>query len=354
VEQWSAAVAQALREFGARALTYGCAPGPGPLIEWLAEHLRRTDRGEYRTPEFFVTAGASHALELVSAVLTRPGDVVVVDSPTYHLALRVLADRGAEIVGAPADAEGLDPVATGELIGRVRRDGRRVAMLYLVPTFGNPISRNLPVQRRLALVELAGRSGVTLVEDDTYRELVYDGAAPASLWALAGGAPVVRIGSFSKTVAPGLRLGWLNARPELVRTIAGLGYVDSGGGVNHTNALAMATFGASGGYDRHVEQLRAGYARQRDALVAGLHAAVPGPVPAPRGGWFIWLPLPDGLSGPALRPFAERLGVSYLDGSRFFVGPGGESHIRLSFSMLEPPDLTEAASRLATAIQAAR
>jgi 2-aminoadipate transaminase len=352
-EQWLAAGGATLRAYGAQALTYGRPAGPGPLIEWLAGHLSGTDRGGCRTSEIFVTAGASHALDLICTILTRPGDVVVVDSPTYHLALRVIADKAVSIVGAPADADGLDPAATGELIDALRRDGRRVAMLYLVPTFGNPISRNLPDDRRRALVEMAIRTGVTLVEDDTYRELVYEGTAPASLWSLAGGESVVRIGSFAKTVAPGLRLGWLNARRDLVQRLVGLGYVHSGGGVNHTNALTMADFGTSGAYGRHVGEIRARYALQRDALVAALRSALPGPVPSPSGGWFIWLALPAGLRGGALLPIAERLGVSYLDGPRFFAGTGGDGHIRLSFSMLAPPDLAEAARRLAATIRAA-
>ena len=353
-EQWLAAAGATLRTFGSQALTYGRPAGPGPLIDWLAEHLGRTDHGGCRASEIFVTAGASHALDLTCTILTMPGDVVVVDSPTYHLALRTIADKGVEIVGAPADANGIDPAATGDLIDAMRRDGRRVAMLYIVPTFGNPISRNLPDDRRRALVEMAIRTGVTLVEDDTYREMVYEGDVPASLWSIAGGASVVRIGSFSKTVAPGLRLGWLNAGRDLVQALVGLGYVDSGGGVNHTNALTMATFGVSGAYGDHVRAIRARYAVQRDALVAALRGAVPGPVISPSGGWFLWLALPAGLTGSTLLPVAERLGVSYLDGPRFFAGPGGDGHIRLSFSMLAPPELTEAARRLAAAISAAR
>lgn len=373
VQPWSAAVEVALRTSGWQALTYGAPAGPGPLLEWLAEHLSRTDRVGVDAKLTFVTAGASHALDLVSTILTRPGDLVLVDTPTYHLALRVLADRGVEIARVPVDRDGIDPAATAGLIATARRAGRRVPLLYLVPTFGNPTGDSLPDRRREELVEMARGTGVTIVEDDTYRELVYHGTAPASLWSLSGSAePVIRIGSFAKTVAPGLRLGWINASRELIGALSRRGYVDSGGGVNHTNALAMATFGATGEYQRHVSEVRARYAAQRDSLVGALRTALPDlAVPSPDGGWFVWLRLPTGVSASALRPVAERLGMSFMEGSRFYAGgdsraggdgrAGGDSgaggndapgddHIRLSFSLLDPLDLAEAARRLATAI----
>jgi len=352
VAEWSAATEAALRDFGWQMLTYGHASGPGPLLDWLTEHLLQTDAGRTRVAETFVTGGASHALDLVAALLVHPGDVVVVDSPTYHLALPILSGHGAEIVGAPADHCGIDPAATADLIATLQARGRRVPLLYIVPTFANPTGRNLPDDRREALVEMAGRSGVTIVEDDTYRELVYAETAPASLWSIAGGRPVVRIGSFAKTVAPGLRLGWLNAAPDVIDAIAQIGYVDSGGGVNHSVALTMATLGASGAYDVHLDRVRQLYAGHRDALVAALQVALPEiEIESPSGGWFLWLPLPADLDAGRLLPIAERSGVSFMEGTAFYKSAGGEDHIRLAFSHLGPSDLVEAAHRLAAAIQ---
>jgi DNA-binding transcriptional MocR family regulator len=300
------------------ALTYGYAAGPGPLVEWLAARNGTDPAG------IFVTAGASQALTLLCQLLTEPGDTVLVDTPTYHLALRIFRDHGLRLA------------ATGDLAG--------ARFLYTVPTFGNPTGRSLSGDARLSLVRAAQRSGVPVIEDDTYRELGYDGPAPPSLWDLAGGHGVIRVGSFAKTVAPGLRLGWLDADPSLVRRLVGLGYVDSGGGVNHATASTMATFGASGAYDRHLARLRAAYREQRDALAGELGVA------GPAGGWFLWLRLPAGLRGAALLPVAERHGVSFVEGSRFTVDGGADDHIRLSFSMLAPPDLVEAAHRLQAAL----
>ncbi len=195
-------------------------------------------------------------------MLTRPGDAVVVDSPTYHLALRILADRDVDLIGAPADDAGINPYATGGLLRRLHRAGRRVPLLYLVPTFANPTGGSLPDARRRELVEVVRDTGTVIVEDDTYRELVYDGPAPASLWSIDPAGGVIRIGSFSKTVGPGLRLGFLTAPAALVRTLVNRGFLDSGGGLNHTTALTMAVMGTSGRYAAHVAAIRELYKAQ--------------------------------------------------------------------------------------------
>jgi 2-aminoadipate transaminase len=355
VEQWLRAGEASAAAFGWRALAYGYATGPGPLLDWLTGHLSRIEGGRTTPEQTFVTAGASHALSLVATVLAEPGDVVLVDSPTYHLAFRILADRGVRLVRAPADQDGIEPAALADLVGTLRAAGDRAPLLYLVPTFANPTGRSLPGDRRRALVELAHRAGLTIVEDDTYRELAYDGPAPDSLWRLAAGTGVVRLGSFAKTVAPGLRLGWINAEPPVVRRLARLGYVDSGGGVNHTTALTMAAFGAGGGYDRHVAAVRRRYRMQRDALVTALRERAPAlRTPSPAGGWFLWVPLPAGLPADRLLAAAERHGTSFVPGHRFFAdGRGGADRIRLSFSLLPPADLARAAQRLAAALDSA-
>ncbi|MDG4830947.1 PLP-dependent aminotransferase family protein [Solwaraspora sp. WMMD1047] len=350
VRQWAEAGRAAMDRYGPAALTYGHSAGPGPLIEWLRHRLGQCDALIPRPDQVFVTAGASHGLDLVSALLCRPGDTVLVDSPTYHLALRVLADREVGLRAAPVDGEGIDPDATGDLIGRVHREGGRVPMVYLVPTFNNPSGRSLSAARRAALVAVARRAGTVLVEDDTYRELAYDGPAPPSLFSLDDSGPVARIGSFAKTVAPGLRLGWVTGSAELVRALRLRGSVDSGGGVNHTTALAMAEFARAGGYERHLSGIRDRYRAQRDALIGAVRRELPdvGYDP-PAGGWFLWLCLPQPRGGTALLPHAEAHGMSYLPGTPFFVTGAGHRFLRLSFSLFGPELLAEAVRRLAAA-----
>lgn len=350
VDAWTRASGRAMRRYGPAALTYGHAAGPGPLVEWLCDRLGRHDRLAPDPEQVFVTAGASHALDLVATLLCRPGDTVLVDAPTYHLALRILADQEVDLRPAPGDADGIDPVATGDLIRELGRRGVRVPMLYLVPTFNNPSGRSLPLERRAELVTVARRAGLVLVEDDTYREIAYDGPAPPSLYSLAGDRSVVRIGSFAKSVAPGLRLGWVTGTAELVRALVLRGSVDSGGGVNHTTALTMAEFASDGGYDRHLDGIRARYREQRDVLVDAVRRQLPdADHTCPAGGWFLWLRLPQPNAGTGLLPHAEATGVSYLPGTPFFVAGGGDRHLRLSFSLHDPDVLAEGVRRLAEA-----
>ncbi|MEH1126148.1 aminotransferase-like domain-containing protein [Micromonospora sp. CPCC 206061] len=345
VEAWAASTSEAVPAAGWTALTYGYAAGPGQLLEWLTVHIGAIDGRAPEPAELFVTAGASQGLELVSSVLTRPGDVVLVDSPTYHLALRILADRGVELRAAPTDEQGIDPAATARLVGDLRAEGRRVPMLYAVATFNNPSGASMPMPRRRELIRAL--EGVTIVEDDTYRELAYEGPVPASLWSLAS-AGVVRLGSFSKTVAPGLRLGYLTADAAFVRRLASRGYVDSGGCVNHTSAMVLAHFATTGRYEAHVSVLRDAYRRRRDTLVTALRSAAPGvEFAVPGGGWFLWLRVPDAAS--LARRALER-GVGLSTGERFHVGGGGGHHLRASFSMYSPADLEEAAHRFAQAL----
>ncbi|ALG12500.1 PLP-dependent aminotransferase family protein [Kibdelosporangium phytohabitans] len=353
VRQWQDATRAALDAYDWQALTYGHSAGPQPLVDWLAEHLGTVDALTASPGEFFVTAGASHALTLCATVLAAPGDVALVDVPTYHFALRILRDRGLRLVPVPRDDAGIDVEALGALVDRLRGDGQRIGLLYLVATFGNPTGLSVGEPRRTELVRFARAAGVTIVEDDTYRELGYEGAPPASLWSVDPGGPVVRAGSFSKTVAPGLRLGFVQAGPDVLDRLAGIGYVDSGGGLNHSVALAMATFARSGAYAEHVARVRAAYRSQRDALVDGLRAGVPGlDVPRPAGGWFLWLRLPEGMTAESLMVVAERNGVSFAGGAQFHTDPArGHDHIRLSFSLLSPAGLTDAADRLAAAIR---
>lgn len=353
VEVWRECQDEALRAYSWRAMTYGYAAGPGPLVEWLCGRLGQVDARTPAPPEVFVTAGASQALDLVLTLLTQPGDAVVVDSPTYHLALRILADHDVELVAAPADDAGIDPMATGALLRRLRAGGRRVPLLYLVPTFGNPTGSSLDTARRVELVEVTRGAGVVIVEDDAYRELGYDGAAAPSLWSIAAGRGVIRVGTFSKTVGPGLRLGWINAEPAVVDRLVARGFVDSGGGLNHATALTMAVMGASGRYAEHVRAIRAVYRRQRDALVAALRTELPRvAVHPPPGGWFLWLRLPEPMTATVLLARAERHGVSLLPGRLCYAGPAADDHVRLSFSMYEPDVFAEAARRLGRAFAA--
>ena len=351
-----AAAADALDRYGADALSYGRDAGPPPLVEAIRDRLAATDGRVPAADEVVVTAGASHALDLAATLLVSPGDVVLVEEPTYHLAVRVLRDHPVDLVSLPFDGSGLRTDAAGETIARLRGAGRRVRMLYTIPTYHNPTGVTLGDGRRRELVDLSAETGVTIVEDDVYRELGYDGSTPPSLWSIGAPGTVVRLGSFSKTIGPGLRLGYLTADPELARRAASSGVIDSGGGIAHLAALTVAAYVATGVYPAHVEELRRLYGARRDALLAALAEQLPDASwTQPRGGFFTWLTLPGGLDAAALLPAAEARGVSYVPGRHFYAtGDGGRRALRLAFTRYAEGDLAEAARRIAAAVRDAR
>jgi len=184
----------ALDQFGSDAMQYGHPAGPGPLLEWLAERIGRM---EGRTPameEIMTTGGISLGLDQLLNRVAVPGDTVLVESPTYHLAVRILRDHQLNLVPVPTDADGLCVDELAQILARLKTAGVPPRALYLVATFNNPTGRSLAQDRRLALVKLAEAEGLLIIEDDVYRELAYDGPAPASLWSLAAPGVVARLG----------------------------------------------------------------------------------------------------------------------------------------------------------------
>jgi len=348
------ATASVLAHYGADALTYGAERGPGPLIEWICARLARTDARSPDPTAVVITAGASQALDLLCTLYTTPGDVVLVESPTYHLAVRILRDHPLELIAAPSDADGIDVDALEVRLEQMARRGKRARMLYFVPTHHNPTGVCMGLERRRALAAVAAEHGVLLVEDDVYRELSYDAPAPPSVWSVAPPGAVARIGSFSKSLAPGLRLGYLTADAPLIRRLIGSGLLDSGGGLNPFVALTVADVCASGDFDATVARLRATYRERRDALAGGLRDHLPPGCrfAVPGGGFFQWVELPEGIDTGELLPHAEEMGVSYLPGSRFYLDAPRRNTLRLAFSLYPPHQLIEAARRLGDAIAA--
>jgi DNA-binding transcriptional MocR family regulator len=344
------AAAEAFARDGSDLLGYGNERGPAALRGWLA---RRMDEREGRAPtpdEIMITGGNSLAIDQVCTLLARPGDIVFVENPTYHLAVRILRDHPLELRPVPVDADGMRVDLLAEELAGLRRAGRQARMIYTVPTFHNPTGASLRLDRRQELIAVAAQHGALIIEDDVYRELAYDGAAPPSLWSMAP-AGVLRLGSFAKSVAPGLRLGWMTGPAELIERIAGGGLLDSGGGINHFTAMIMAHFCTVGSFDAQLERLRAAYRERRDALTAALAEALPADVTVqfPGGGFFVWVELPEGGDAGELLARAEAQGVSYLPGGKFSIDGGGARALRLAYSLYEPDELRAGARSLGRA-----
>jgi 2-aminoadipate transaminase len=360
VEKIGAAAGAALRAAGAAALNYGANEGPSVLREALAERIVRMEGRALGLDEIVITAGISAALDQLLTLLVRPGDVVLVEDPSYSLALGMARDQSVDLVGVPFDGQGMQVEALPGVLAQIRSSGRTPRLLYTIPTFHNPTGVCLADDRRRRLVEIAAEEKLLVVEDDVYREMAYEGPSPASLWRLAHDVPgagdyVVRLGSFSKTLAPGLRCGFLTAGPAMAGRIAQSGLFDSGGCPSQFTACLVAQMILEGSYDENVAQVGSAYAERCRALLAALRGALPVgcSVRATAGGFFTWVTLPDGLTAPGVLPFAEANGVSFVGGSRFSVG-GSEQGIRLGFTMYQPEDLREGAVRLGRSIAEAQ
>jgi 2-aminoadipate transaminase len=345
------AAARALGGEGAAALAYGSNAGPEALRAAIAERAAAREGLALSAGDVLVSGGNSQALGQVMTMLAGPGDVVFVERPTYNLALGIIADHPVDVVGIPMDAEGLEVDTLAEAISEVRASGRRPRLLYTIPTYHNPACVSLSTERRARLLELARREDLVLVEDDVYRELVYEGEAPPALRALDPAAPVVRLGSFSKSLAPGLRLGWIDAPAALRRRLSADGVLESGGCVSQFSAHVAAALLAAGTYGAHVAMLRLAYASRRDALAAALREHLPHGCrfAVPSGGFFLWLTLPPGLTASHLLHVAERHAVGFAPGRRFCTD-GDDRSLRLAFSLYDEASLTEGARRLCGAI----
>ncbi len=354
VNAMARAAQAALERDGPLALSYGAEQGPISLIEQLCARLGSLERTTPPVDQMMITGSTSQALDMLCTLLTQPGDVVLVESPVYHLALRIFRDHGLELVPVPADDGGLRVDALEEALASLRRQGRQARWLYVVPTFNNPTGRTCDLKRRRALVSLAQREDLLVLEDDAYYDLWYDVPPPPPLYNLAPVGTVIRLGSFSKVLAPGLRLGWMLAAPEVVQRCTGCGMLDSGGGVNHFTAHVVAAFVRLGLLEEQLDRLRTSYRQRRDVLLDALARHLPEGCDwvRPGGGFFAWVRMPPGVDSGALLPAAESAGMAYLPGARFHTGEGGERYCRLAFTLLPLNDLDEGVRRLGVALRA--
>ncbi len=340
-----------LQEAAARAwseasgnLGYGELAGYAPLRELISERMRV--RGiEVGADAVMVTNGSQQGIDLIARLMLDAGDPILVEGPTYIGAMQTFDAYEVEYVVIPMDDEGIDVEA---LDARLETLERKPKLLYTIPAFQNPTGASISPGRREALLDLAVRRGLLILEDDPYGELWYDQPPAPAL--RADHPSVVYLGTFSKTLAPGLRVGWMVPPPELLDLLL----MAKEGTDIHSNRIATRTvFHAAEGYlDGHVAELREFYAMRRDALHGGLAASMPAEVEwtVPGGGFFIWLRLPEGVSANQMLVTAARHDVAYLPGSWFYpIGDVRHNELRLSFSSLSIDRLHLGAKRLGDA-----
>jgi 2-aminoadipate transaminase len=357
IERFEEACRKVLEGNAALALQYGETEGYKPLREMIARHISRYGI-KAQTENILITTGSQQALDLIGKLLINAGDQVLVEAPTYLGALQAFNLYGAEYVSVPCDENGL----RSDLLEASLRSGPK--FMYVLPNFQNPSGTTLPEERRRALVMLANKYGIPIVEDDPYGQLRYEGEHLPPLVVLdRENVPrdsgytlgnVIYLSTFSKTLAPGLRLGWVVAPPEVIGKLVQL----KQGSDLHTSTFAQIVayeVARDNFLDEHVKRLRAVYRERRDVMLEALEQHFPSEViwTRPKGGLFLWLTLPKGMDANKFFHEALKRKVAFVPGDSFFAPDGqqqeGSRHLRMNFSYAQPGEIREGIRRLGAA-----
>lgn len=354
VEEFRQACARVLEKQSAAALQYGTTEGYLPLREMIAQQTRRTGI-EVTAENILITSGSQQALDLLGKIFINPGDHIAVDNPTYLGALQAWNIYGAEYVPVRLDEKGL---VTDELEAAFRVGPK---FIYALPNFHNPTGVTLSLERRHHLVELADRYGVPIIEDDPYGQLRFEGDTLPSIVVLdeklhpKNGhytGNVIYLSTFSKILAPGLRLAWVIAPPEVIGKLV---QAKQGSDLNTSTFNQMVAYevGRDGFLDKHAEIIRKVYRERRDAMLDALEEHMPAGVKwtHPEGGLFLWMTLPEAMSSVDLLQASIAQKVAFVPGNSFYARGGGENTMRLNFSYATPERINEGISRLSKAIR---
>jgi 2-aminoadipate transaminase len=350
VEDFTHACQKVLRDDGAFALQYSTTEGYLPLREMIARHTARY--GISVTPEnILITSGSQQALDLIGRVFINPGDRILVEEPTYLGALQAWNAYGAEYVTVPMDENGM--------MTDVLEEGLRTGpkFIYVLPNFQNPTGVTLSIERRRQLIDLADRYGVPVIEDDPYGQLRYEGEHLPSVVLLdsqyrENGDPcyrgnVIYLSTFSKILAPGLRLAWVIAPPEVIRKL-----VQAKQGADlHTatfNQLVAHELSKGGFLDRHIWMIQRVYGERRNIMLQAMQEQFPSSVSwtHPDGGLFLWGTLPEGMRSDDVLKVAVQEKVAFVPGAPFYALGGGENTMRLNFSYPSPDETRLGVARL--------
>jgi 2-aminoadipate transaminase len=328
------AAAAVLKREGATLATYGLNSGPlgyRPLREFLAVKLKRTAGVSCTADEILVTSGSLQALDLVNGILLARGDTVIIEQDTYQGALTRLARRGVRAVGVPLDRGGMRMDALAAALGELKSRGVRPKYIYTVPTVQNPTGTILSEARRLELLRLAAEHAVPIFEDDCYADLIWDGRRPPALYAMSQHGGVIHIGSFSKSIAPALRVGYIVAPWEVLRRMLAL-KTDAGSGA--VEQMILGEF-CPAHFDAHQPVLRGGLRKKLETLMDALNEqfGTAAEFDDPKGGIFLWVKLPDVVDTQRLYTAALAAGVAINPGAEWSTDAAhGRSRMRLCFA----------------------
>jgi 2-aminoadipate transaminase len=336
-----------------RTLAYGNEQGNVELIEYLVGRINREQHLSLTAENLMITAGSTSAVDMIARLYTQPGDVVIVEAPSYVDALHVFRDQGVVLHAVPMDDEGMLAGELESLLKQLASKGIKPRLLYTIPNFHNPTGITASEPRRTTIIDLARRYDLMIVEDDVYRDLAFEAEIPPSYLTLAEGVDIIQIGSVSKTIAPGLRVGWIVAASEIVRRCVECGTTQMGGGANPLAAQIVAEYCQQGYWDTHLQNICDLYQARRNTMLAALKQYMSPQVTwtQPLGGFFVWLTLPEKRYGVLVKEEASERGVLVASGGGFFVNPSdGQRNLRLTYSFASLADIDTAIRILAEVI----
>jgi 2-aminoadipate transaminase len=354
LEELTDGLAQALAEEGRELAIYAHPQGYPPLREWIADKLGR-ERGIHITADDLILAdGSGQPIHMLIETLVDPGDVVITEDFVYSGTLNQLRRFRADMRGVTTDDEGMVPDVLERVIQTALQEGKHPKFIYTVPSHQNPQGWTMSLVRRKALVALSQQYDVPVMEDDCYVDVRFEGEAEPSIYELDGTGRVMYVSSFSKVIAPGMRLGYMTAQRDLLERVLA---AKSGGAVNSFAAFAVHRY-ATGQLQGHIEEINEIQRGKRDAMLAALETHFGGTGSTwsrPKGGLFIWLKLPEGADAVAVRDqVLETADVGYLPGPGFSPdGVSGRNYLRLCFGYNTPAEIGEGIRRLAHAFRTA-
>ena len=351
IDEYRRAFEWVLESDAAQALQYGPSEGYAPLRAFVADHLGQIGI-RCTADDVLITNGSQQALDLIGKIFLDPGDAILCEKPTYLGALQAFNQYQPRYVVVPMDDDGMRVDEVERVLSQQGSGGPRIKLIYALPNFQNPTGRSMSLARRRRLVELADRFGVPIVEDDPYGELRYEGEPLPTLKALDTHGCVIYLGTFSKILAPGFRLGWIVASGEVMEALL---HAKQPSDLHTGMAPQMATYEVArdGFVDTHVERIKAFYKERRDVMLRAIEEHFPPDAhyTRPGGGLFVWAELPPHIDTRELLLDAIQEKVAFVPGQGFHPDSTGTNTMRLNFSNVPPDQLREGIRRLGRAIQ---
>jgi DNA-binding transcriptional MocR family regulator len=346
------AMERVMRDSGPAALQYGSGQGLPQLREHILE-VMALEGIRASVDDVVVTTGSQHALELVAKIFLDPGDVVLAEAPSYVTALVVFKSFQAVVDHVETDELGMIPESLREHIVRLRADGKRIKFLYTVPTFSNPSGVTMSWERRLEVLEIARANDILVLEDNPYGLLYFDSPPPRAMRSVEEEG-VIYLGTFSKTLAPGFRVGWALA-PHAIREKLILANEAAVLCPSSFTQMIISEYLSTADWRGQIDTFRGVYRERRDAMLLALADYLPDlSWTVPDGGFYVWLTLPDNMDSKSMLPRAVKELVAYTPGTAFYADGGGRSNMRLAFCYPTPDFIREGIRRLSTVITGER